>query len=99
VTPEPPITVYVAIGNDTGLSQIQWIKYHDSVVEELIRGGGRVLADWYSQPVAHWQGACFWVEIHAGIADRLKETLPEVAHAYGQPRIAWSEVLKTDYLH
>lgn len=98
MTPEPPITIYVALGNDSGLSQVQWVKYHDSVVEELIRGGGRVLADWYSQPVAHWQGACFCVEIHAGITDRLQETLTDLAHAYGQPRITWAEVLMTTSL-
>jgi hypothetical protein len=99
VTPEPPITVYVAIGNDSGLSQVQWIKYHDAVTEELIRGGGRILADWYSQPVAHWTGACFWVEIHAGATTRLHETLPEIARSFGQPRITWAEVLTTTYLH
>jgi hypothetical protein len=98
VTPEPPITIYVAIGNDSGLSQTSWIKYHDAVAEELIRGGGRILADWYSLPTAHWTGCCFWVEIHAGIGDRLQETLTEIARAYGQPRITWAEVLATTSL-
>ena len=99
MTPEPPITVFVGLVNDGGLSQVQWIQYHDAINEELIRGGGRILTDTYSQPVAHWQGATFWVELHAGVTDRLKETLPEIARAYGQPRIAWSEVLATTYLH
>jgi hypothetical protein len=73
-------------------------QYHDKVAEELIRGGGRILADWYSLATAHWQGACFWVEIHAGVSGRLQETLAEIARGYGQPRISWTEDLATTSL-
>lgn len=98
MTPEPPINAFVMIGNDTSLSQIQWAKYHGMVVEELIRGGGRILADWYSQPTAQWQGICFWVEVQPGIVARLQETLCEIARGFGQPAIGWSETAATTYL-
>lgn len=98
MTPEPPITAYIAIGNDSGLTQLQWIKYHDAVTDELIRGGGVILANWYSPPIAHWIGAVFWVQIHAGITERLQQTLTEIARAYGQPRITWAEVVTTTLL-
>jgi hypothetical protein len=98
VTPEPPITVYIAIGNDTSLSPVQWAKYASMAIEEMVRAGGRVLADWYSLPNAHWQGQCFCVEIQPGIVDRLQETLTDVARGFGQPRITWAVAPETVYL-
>lgn len=98
MTPEPPVSVYIAIGNDTGLSPLQWATYSEKVTEEIIRGGGRILADWYSAPTAHWQGQCLWVEVAPGIVGRVQETLVDVARGFGQPRILWSEVPTAVYL-
>ena len=67
-TSEPPITVYVAIGNDGDrLSQGRWISYHDNVVEMITLSGTRIMADWYSSPLAGWQGHCFCIEVKVGV--------------------------------
>jgi hypothetical protein len=93
-----PVTAYVSIGNDTGLSPLQWAKYSERVVEEIICAGGRIHADWYSLPNAHWQGQCFWIELQAGIVARLQEVLVEVARGYGDPRIMWAPTPAATYL-
>lgn len=96
---EPPITVYVTIGNDVdSLSQGRWVAYHDEVVEMITLAGARILADWYSAPLALWQGHCFCVEVKVGVIDRLMEELAKIARAFGQPGIAWAEAPKTAYL-
>ena len=98
MTPEPPVSAFVMVGNDTALSQVQWARYHGLVVEELTRAGGRIMADWYSQPTAQWQGICFWVELAPGIVERLQQTLTEVARSFGQPAVGWSSITDTAYL-
>lgn len=98
-TSEPPITVYVAIGNDAdSLSQGRWISYHDNVVEMIVLAGARILADWYSSPLAGWQGHCFCVEVKVGVVDRLKQELAGIARDFGQRAITWAEAPKTDHL-
>lgn len=64
----------------------------------IVSGGGRILADWYSAPLAAWQGHCFCIEIQPGIAARMKEQLADVARTFRQPAIAWAEVPSTVYL-
>jgi hypothetical protein len=96
---EPPITAYVSIGNDTGLSPLQWAKYADQITEEIIRAGGRIHADWYSLPNAHWQGRVVWIELKEGIVARLQQVLVDVARGYGQPRIMWAETPTATYLN
>lgn len=96
---EPPITVYVAIGNDAdSLSQARWIAYHDNVVEMITLAGARIMADWYSAPLANWQGTCFCIEVKVGVVERLMQELGKIAQDYGQPAITWAEAQKTHYL-
>lgn len=98
-TSEPPITVYVAIGNDGDrLSQGRWISYHDNVVEMIALSGTRIMADWYSSPLAGWQGHCFCIEVKVGVIDRLQQELATIAQDFGQPAITWAEAPKTHYL-
>lgn len=96
---EPPITVYVAIGNDAdSLSQARWISYHDNVVEMITLAGARIMADWYSAPLANWQGSVLCIEVKVGVVDRLQEELAKIAREFGQRAITWAEAPKTDYL-
>lgn len=99
MTPEPPITAYVAIGNHgDSLSQPRWIAYRDDVVKMIELAGGVVMADWYSAPLAAWQGACFCIEVKVGVVDRLMQELANIAQDFGQPAITWAEAPKTHYL-
>ncbi len=98
-TREPPITVYVAIGNEVdSLPQARWVAYHDEVVEMIVLSGTRIMADWHSAPLATWQGHCFCLEVKVGVVDRLMQELAKIAQAYGQPAITWAEAPKTHYL-
>lgn len=99
MTPEPPITIYVSIGNERdSLPQAHWIAYHDEVVEMITLAGARIMADWYSAPLATWQGACLCIEVKVGVIDRLQEELAKIARTYGQPAISWAEAPKTHHL-
>lgn len=95
MTPEPPVVVYVSVGNDVSLSQNKWIQLHDDLEEEMIRGGGRIIGDFCSPPKSRWQGFLWCIEFPPGIIDRMQEILSEVARAYGPPTLAWAEVPKT----
>lgn len=95
VTPLPPVVVYVSCSNDVSLSQNTWVQLHDQLVEELVRGGGRIIGDFYSAPTARWQGYLWCVELPPGIVDRMQEVLSVVARAYGPPTLAWAEAPKT----
>lgn len=95
-TREPPITVYVAIGNEVdSLPQPRWVAYHDEVVEMITLSGTRIMADWYSGPLATWQGHCFCIEVKVGVIVRLKEELANIARKFGQPAITWAEAPTT----
>lgn len=96
MTPEPPITVYITIGNDVdSLPQARWVQYHGDVVEMIALSGARIMADWYSTALATWQGNCLCVEVKVGVVDRLMEELAKIAEEYGQPGLAWAEAPKT----
>lgn len=99
MTPEPPITAYVTLGNDNdSLSQARWIRFHDDVVEMITLSGARILGQWYSGPLAPWQGHCFCIEVRVGVVDRLTQELAKIAREYDQPALAWAEAPKTIYL-
>lgn len=99
MTPEPPISVYVTIGNDSdSLSQAEWVRYYDAAGAVMVSGGATIQGEWHSGPLAHWQGHCYFVQLQPGIAPRMRERLAETAQDYGQPAICWAEVPVTLYL-
>lgn len=94
---EPPVIVYVTIGNEAdSLTQARWVAFHDEVVEMITLAGAQIMGDWYSAPLARWQGHCFCVQVKVGVIDRLKEELAKIARDHGP--LAWAEAPKTQYL-
>lgn len=93
MTPEPPITVFVSIGNvQDRLVQRDWAEFHREVVLEMELAGAKFQGEWFSGPVALWQTAAWCIDIQPGIADRLKGQLGAVGAKFGTGMVAWSEV-------
>lgn len=93
------MTVWVSIGNrDDTLTSRGWAEFHGKIAEMLDRAGAIQQGEWFSNPLAPWQTACWCVDIQPGIAERLKGELGVIGAQYGRGMVAWSEVSTAVYL-
>lgn len=92
--------VYISIGNsDDKLSQKEW---HNFVIAMIARVKTLAFAahgEWYSDPMAPWQNACWCLEFTAGSPEltEAREVLAEIRDEFRQDSIAWA-VAETEFI-
>ena len=93
------MTVYASIGNsDDKLTQAEWSGFVRTFRISVKAEANRILGNWHSPPDDAYQNACMGFEIGDAEADRLMNTLRELAGQYRQDSIAWAEVSDTLFL-
>ena len=98
MTDNPPLTIYVSIGNsDDKLTQDDWCHYCICVDTEIRMTVPTIHGEWYSKSAAPWQNMCICFEIPANQADALKQALRIIAAEHCQDSIAWA-VADTEFL-
>lgn len=90
---EPPITVFVSIGNvNSALTFRDWSAFHQEIRDMLHRAGGAFQDELFSAQHVAWQTACWCVDVKPGIVERLKGELAAIGAKYGRGMIGWNEV-------
>lgn len=87
----------VVIGNVHHVLPRQWSEFHARARAELL-AGAVIAAEWFTEPLALHQNACWLIEVQPGIVARLKEVLAEVGRDYGHNAIAWYDVCRNEYV-
>lgn len=99
MTPEPAVTVFVVVANLGGvLDHRDWRTLHVEVGEMMSRGGAVFQDQWWSPPNVDWQTACWCIDVHRGIIDRLKGEIAAIGAKYGRGLVGWSEVASSSVL-
>jgi len=95
------VITYISIGNsDNRLTQAEWSAFVLQTRLAVDRFAEEVHGEWYSNPAAQWQNACWCVDLPddadwvAGLKDRLRLLTID----FRQDSIAWAEAPTTEFL-
>jgi hypothetical protein len=88
----------VVIGNVHHVVPSEWRKFHARAFDEIEHAGAFVAGEWFAEPLAKHQNACWLIEVQPGIVVRLKEMLAKVGRDYGHNAIAWYDVCRNEYV-
>lgn len=88
--------ILISIGNsDDKLTQHEWAMFIDRVRALVKWDALQIHGEWFSAPDSPWQNANWCVEITAAewgnVRALLRQDLREIAGAFGQDSIAWTE--------
>ena len=92
--------VCAEIGNsDDKLTQQRWSAYCQDTDDIIRFTAARIFGVRYSEPVSAYQNACWHFTVPPEKASALKDELTEIAGAYDQASIAWSQITQTEMLN
>jgi hypothetical protein len=93
--------VYISIGNsDDKLTQAEWHNYVIAMLARIKPLAVRAHGEWFSDPMAAWQNACWCLEFTPGSAElsEAREVCTEIRKEFRQDSIAWAVVPETEFI-